>query len=395
MNILFYTRFYPDPHFGGIERVTSVLSKSLLEVEGSSVYCATPETTPQHKKDSTFSGFLYLGHCPDSNLKLLKDFIRTNRIDIIISQYAIDKYNKLFAKVKFELGIKFIVVYHFSPGCEMLSVRNSVKFRYGMPYKTRIKQIIKQLLRPCYLRYKEICISTAINNSYKNCDRFVLLSERFKNDFFNSYSIKGRKDKICAIGNPLSFNDFFCSDHFSCKEKIVLVVARHYEMQKRISLILEIWNNIERLGLLDWKLVLIGEGEDTNNYKLLAQKLDLKNVEFLGKRDPYPYYYKASIFLMTSLYEGFGVTLTEAQQMGVVPIAFNSYASLHDIIKHNHDGIIIENNNIQCFTKELSNLMSDAARRKELAWNAIESSKIFSIESMRKQWLQLFEEVIH
>lgn len=37
---------------------------------------------------------------------------------------------------------------------------------------------------------------------------------------------------------------------------------------------------------------------------------------------------------MTSAFEGFGMTLVEAQQYGVVPIVMDSYKSLHDIIKN-------------------------------------------------------------
>ena len=60
---------------------------------------------------------------------------------------------------------------------------------------------------------------------------------------------------------------------------------------------------------------------------------DIKNIYFEGNKNPLPYYQKASVFLMTSALEGWGLTITEAQQFGVVPVAFDSYPSLHEVIE--------------------------------------------------------------
>lgn len=71
----------------------------------------------------------------------------------------------------------------------------------------------------------------------------------------------------------------------------------------------------------------------------IPDRLVLKNVLFEGRQNPLSYYRRAAVFLMTSLFEGFGVTLTEAQQMGVVPMAMDSFEAVHDIINHRVSGI--------------------------------------------------------
>ena len=45
--------------------------------------------------------------------------------------------------------------------------------------------------------------------------------------------------------------------------------------------------------------------------------------------------------MMTSSFEGWGLTLTEAQQYGCVPLAFHSFASLTDIITDKVNGFAI------------------------------------------------------
>jgi glycosyltransferase involved in cell wall biosynthesis len=201
------------------------------------------------------------------------------------------------------------------------------------------------------------------------------------------------RDKIYAIGNPLSFNNFYPVEALDKKEKIVLVVARHDENQKRISLVLQIWQYIHKEDS-KWQLVLIGEGRDSEKYRSLAKKLHLQNVTFVGRSNPESYYYKASIFMMTSSYEGFGVTLTEAQQMGCVPIVFDSYKSLHDIIEHDINGIIIENNNIGEYVFKLRKLMTDNEYRRKMAINAIEACKKFSIDLIVNKWMDLFDKIV-
>lgn len=44
---------------------------------------------------------------------------------------------------------------------------------------------------------------------------------------------------------------------------------------------------------------------------------------------------------MTSTFEGFGLVLVEAMQHGCVPIAFDSYPAVRDIISHGENGILI------------------------------------------------------
>lgn len=93
---------------------------------------------------------------------------------------------------------------------------------------------------------------------------------------------------------------------------------------------------------------------------------------------------------MTSLSEGWGLTLTEAQQMGCVPIAFNTYASLTDIITDGYNGFIIEDNDLDSYVTQMKQLMLDARLRKKMAANASESSRRFEKHSIGKQWNDLF-----
>lgn len=92
---------------------------------------------------------------------------------------------------------------------------------------------------------------------------------------------------------------------------------------------------------------------------------------------------------MTSRSESWGLTLTEAQQMGVVPIAFDTYASLREIITDDENGVVIEESDIDSYVNRMKILMSDKKLRQQMAKQAIESSQRFSQERIAEMWWKL------
>ena len=125
--------------------------------------------------------------------------------------------------------------------------------------------------------------------------------------------------------------------------------------------------------------------------KIIVRQKTFPIFFFAGNQNPEPFYQKASIFLMTSRLESWGLTITEAQQFGVVPIAFNSYPSLTDIINP-QNGIIVSDNDLSAYIKAIKYLIRNKNARKNLAINAIESSKKFKSDIIAKQWIELMKE---
>ena len=96
---------------------------------------------------------------------------------------------------------------------------------------------------------------------------------------------------------------------------------------------IELWRSVEADAAFDdWNLKMVGDGEDFGLYRDMIAQYGLKRISMEGFRHPLPYYKEARIFLMTSAYEGFPMTLIEAQQQGVVCVAMDTYESLHYIL---------------------------------------------------------------
>ena len=219
---------------------------------------------------------------------------------------------------------------------------------------------------------------------YEVADRVVLLSEKFIPDY--CAIARCGTEKMTAIPNMLSFP---LAEYYPCeKEHTVLLVSRMEERQKRIKLAMRIWRKVQDEG---WLLKIVGEGEDLEYYKRLAKKWKIRNISFEGRQNPLPYYQSAALFMMTSAFEGWGLTLTEAQQCGCVPIVYNTYSSLTDIVEHGRNGMIIEEGDIEGYARALQSLMHDETMRKKLAQSATEDCQRYTPLKVTARWDALFK----
>lgn len=96
---------------------------------------------------------------------------------------------------------------------------------------------------------------------------------------------------------------------------------------------------------------------------------------------------------MTSTYQERGLTLTESMQTGVVPLAFDSYPALHDIINDGYDGYIIKNNDIALYADRMQNLMQNDDLRNQIAKNGLVSCKRFATENIMDMWSNLLHSI--
>ena len=127
-------------------------------------------------------------------------------------------------------------------------------------------------------------------------------------------------------------------------------------------------------------------------YIQLSNELKLERVSFEGYQQPLPYYERAKIFLMTSSVEGFGLTLVESQQQGVVPIVMDTFLSLHDIITPDFNGIITPEDET-IFAEAILSLMKDPQKLASLAQHALISCKKFSVENIVDKWDKLINSI--
>jgi glycosyltransferase involved in cell wall biosynthesis len=99
-------------------------------------------------------------------------------------------------------------------------------------------------------------------------------------------------------------------------KKIVLMASR-LEKEKNIAFALRVWKKVSGT-LFGAGLVIVGSGGEESALKSLTQKLGLeKSVVFEPWANELSSYYKnTDVFLLTSFFEGYGMTLVEANTLG-------------------------------------------------------------------------------
>lgn len=117
------------------------------------------------------------------------------------------------------------------------------------------------------------------------------------------------------------------------QEEITLInIGRHDEKQKKLTRIIEAVEKLKKENM-KCKVLLVGEGLDTPNYKKIVEEKQLEEyIQFLGpKKNPYPYLAMSDGLLMSSEYEGNPVVFIEAMILGVPIITTNISDSQEEI----------------------------------------------------------------
>lgn len=374
MNVLFIESSIP-PSSGGVGRVSWILG-NYLKKNHNDVYFAyyrldSDIVDENHKIRYSFS---------DSEKKLFvmfKSFLSAKSIDVVILQGVFHhKLIKILGTLKNEMNYSLLGCFHLSPGY----------LRYS---KVNFKSILKHLIFDFLLRRNNI------RDFYILSDGLILLSSTFVDQMVLEYNLPD-KCKLYSIPNPLSFETKLDFDKIKIKEKIVLIVSRLDNAQKNLISALRIWKKIEERGHRDWILVMAGAGADERMILDYAKSLKLRQFEFVGRVDkPESLYEKSSIFMMTSNYEGFGMTLTESLQYGCVPIAFDTYSALHDILTDGYNGYIISPKDENQYVDKLEYLITNGGVRSKMSHNGLKSIEKFSIDVVGEKWLNLFKKICY
>ena len=99
---------------------------------------------------------------------------------------------------------------------------------------------------------------------------------------------------------------------------------------------------LDKRTKIHWTFV--GDGPDKAYLMNIAKEYGIENtVSFVGlKSNPYPYMKFADAFVLTSLYEGYGMTIKEAQIVGT-PTIITEFGCAMETVENGKTGIICGN----------------------------------------------------
>ena len=172
---------------------------------------------------------------------------------------------------------------------------------------------------------------------------------------------------VTVIPNPCALNSRK-SKVESRKTKTVLAVGRLHE-QKGFDLLLQVWQPIED-KYPEWQLRIVGEGPERIELETQIKNLHLQHVSLAGRTaDVAKEYAAASLFVLSSRYEGLPLALIEAMWCGTPCVAFDCPQGPAELLADSR-GWLVENGNVEKLTQQIAFAISHPDEAKARAAKA-------------------------
>lgn len=365
MKILF---LIPSLRAGGAERVVAILSNCLAQ-------------------DISLNLSLLTFDSPENDFYKLSDHVERYSIGMYscIRKGLVKKISsnitRLFRIKKILASLKPDVIVAFMPEMNILALLASLF--------TGIPVIISECTYPPY--YNDRNFFDLIRKLlYKLCAAFVAPSKSiavWATAFLN-------ESCVSVIPNPVQFLQASNLKKMSIKgQKIILAVGRLVH-EKGFDILINAYYRLYK-DYPQWKLLIVGEGEERANLEKQITKLKLnKNITLAGQVTNVDKYYASSeIFVLSSRVEGFSNVLLEAMGNGLPVISFDCKVGPSDIIKDGKNGLLVPEGNMKQLSETMKMLIDSIVLRRKLSKEAREVAIKYSAENIRKQWINLLKSI--
>lgn len=371
-------------HTGGIERVTIAKANALADIPGNEVWIAYTDVNPSHPEPvlpvdarvrlsdlniryyaDDYKGWYYR---MKSNLrrrkhkKILKELLDDIRPDIVVSTGQCEKY--------------------FLPGlCSKHTPAYVREFHYHRYYRKegakslagRIKAAVTDFydFRLQLPRYDATCVLT-------------------QEDFDRNWRHSRIAGKVHVIPNPLT-------EHTSARahyDAHTAVTVGRIAAQKNHASLVRAWERVAETHP-DWKLAIYGDGELMEALRTQVAEAGLEESVLLKGRvdEVSERMAECSIFVLTSRFEGFGLVLTEAANVGLPMVSYACPCGPRDIISDGTDGMLVPPEDEESLARALKKLMGSEPLRRRMGEAALQTARRYDPATIARQWMELFNKL--
>ena len=381
MNILFYLHQFPA--IGGIETVTATLA-NYFAAKGHAVAIVSHKSKTNADVTVALDDKIKTFRMPDveyvtkRNTVFLHRLIHELNIDVTVFQDSYAGIEKnLFSG---EMDCVRIVCEHNAPFYLMWQ---------RLLHRSFIVKVLWSLKHPFWKWRRLRQERNRRRFLYEKADRYVLLSNRFFGEFkavTHLWDIR----KLRSIPNPL----LPASARPVAEKNNEIVFASTLNWDKGVQRVLPLWKRISS-RFPNWRFTIVGDGEMMLWAKRYLVMNGLENVVLEGyKSDCAEYFSRAKVLVYPSSRDGWGLIIVEAMAHGCVPIAFDSYAAIRDIINDGENGVLVPAFDEEAFCAGIEEMLSDSAKWQIMSSAARVKARTFNISAVGKKWEALFAELI-
>jgi glycosyltransferase involved in cell wall biosynthesis len=146
----------------------------------------------------------------------------------------------------------------------------------------------------------------------------------------------------------------------------------------------------------EWELKLCGRGKNTQQLRDLIAELGLEGRVILdGPTDDVPgEMAQASVYALSSRFEGFPLVLIEAMSKGMACVAFDCPTGPADIIDDHRNGLLVPPRDVQALSAALMELVADEELRRRCGEAAVETAERFTMAAIGPRWEEMMQALL-
>jgi glycosyltransferase involved in cell wall biosynthesis len=342
----------------------------------------------------------------DEDLKIFLILLHRERVDIrqpnvdIICLDLQDTGNTVHAFFKF-----FRLIYHLAKIIRQVQPATIISFmdylnvvcimsNFLSGSRSRVVLTVHTLL-VSYMQtyaegYQEKILRRLALLTYGKADAVIAVSRGVRDDLVKIFRIEAARVHI--IPNPVDIKKIQALSREEVDEAAfsgnlpVILSAGRLSKEKGFANLISSFSGLTKIG--HTRLVVLGAGKEEENLKKLSRELGVSDdVFFLGYKDnPYKYMKHATVLVVPSLYEGFGMVIVEAMACGLPVIATRSYEGIEDIVENEKNGLLVPVADVPALAGAMERLLQDEPLRNALAQEAALRLKKYRIDDIASEY---------
>lgn len=225
--------------------------------------------------------------------------------------------------------------------------------------------------------------------AYRECAARLKTRVVLNQDIADKFASRlGLSAKI--IPNPKSFT----SERKADMGSQCFVTCGRVEREKGYDDLIEAFAEFDKTNA-EWKLLIIGGGSMEEKLRTLAKERGVSDkVAITGYiHEVQENLLKGSVFMMTSRWEGFPMTVTEALEMGLPVIAYDIPA-MQPLVTDGVEGKIVPAFERPRLVEAMEELAQSEDLRRRMSGKALEKAETLQPGQIVKQWLALIDEAL-
>jgi len=388
MKVLFLTREYPPYSVGGVAKYVFWLSKSLarLNVEVKVLSFGNPSDSNNEVTFFTPNSSLSANKVGvKDNLKICQDLRTINRIAdnfFVDGQFDVlhiaDPYLGPFIK-----SPNMVTTVHDTSVGELRFMLRNIRTVLDVKYS-----IFFSSLGPLLEHF-----------TLKRSKAVVAVNDHIKNELGRYYGISQRR--INVIVNGVSIPDVILKEEAKKKiglneNDLLIFSACRLIPRKRMDLLIKAVKILTENGMKNFSVIICGDGPQKHSLLNLVDEYGLSGkIKFTGwvpEENLMLYYEAADIFVLSSEYEGFPISLLEALAYEVAPVCSNISPM---ILTERINGLIFERGNFKQLAEKLRLMLENAELRMSIAQAGGELAKQFDWIKVALKTKKIYETLLY